>query len=174
MAAAGVPIVPHDQAGRDGRAGAKIIESEIGWPIAVKARRRRRQGFRVALSAGELKAAFEGAAREGENSSATALSTRALPADPRHVEVQVLADAHGAVVHLGSATARSSGAQKLIEESPAPPWVVDGALRERIGRIATDAARAVDYRGAGTVEGLLADGEYFFLEMTRASRSSIA
>ena len=55
--------------------------------------------------------------------------------------------------------------QKLIEESPAPPWIVDDALRERIGTIATDAARAVDYRGAGTVEGLLADGEYFFLEM---------
>src|SRR6202008_3086960 len=55
--------------------------------------------------------------------------------------------------------------QKLIEESPAPPWVVDAEMRERIGTIGVEAARAVGYVGAGTVEGLLADGEYFFLEM---------
>src|SRR5207248_9350688 len=55
--------------------------------------------------------------------------------------------------------------QELIEESPAPPWIVDEGLRARIGKIAVDAAVAVDYRGAGTVEGLLQDGEYYFLEM---------
>src|SRR6202008_327392 len=55
--------------------------------------------------------------------------------------------------------------QKLIEESPAPPWVVDAEMRERIGTIGVEAARAVSYVGAGTIEGLLADGEYFFLEM---------
>ena len=78
--------------------------------------------------------------------------------------MQVLADAHGNVVHLGERDCSIQRRhQKLIEESPAP--VVDDALRERIGKIATDAAEAVGYRGAGTIEGLLQDGEYFFLEM---------
>jgi acetyl-CoA/propionyl-CoA carboxylase biotin carboxyl carrier protein len=77
----------------------------------------------------------------------------------------VLADAHGNVVHLGERDCSIQRRhQKLIEESPAP--LVDESLRERIGRIAVDAARAVDYRSAGTIEGLLSeDGEYFFLEM---------
>ena len=76
----------------------------------------------------------------------------------------MLADAHGSVIHLGERDCSIQRRhQKLIEESPAP--LVDEALRERIGKIATEAARAVDYRGAGTIEGLLQDGEYYFLEM---------
>ena len=76
----------------------------------------------------------------------------------------MLADEHGNVVHLGERDCSIQRRhQKLIEESPAP--LVDDELRERIGEIAVEAARAVDYRGAGTIEGLLQDGEYFFLEM---------
>ena len=123
------------------------------------------KGFRVALDADKLEEAFEGAAREGEKffSDATVYLERYLP-DPRHVEVQVLADGHGNVIHLGERDCSIQRRhQKLIEESPAP--LVDEELRERIGKIATEAARAVDYRGAGTIEGLLQDGEYFFLEM---------
>ena len=88
---------------------------------------------------------------------------RYLP-DPRHVEVQVLADTHGNVIHLGERDCSLQRRhQKLIEEAPAP--AVDEALRARIGKIATEAAAAVNYTGAGTIEGLLQDGEYFFLEM---------
>ena len=85
--------------------------------------------------------------------------------DPRHVEVQVLADAHGNVIHLGERDCTIQRRhQKLIEETPSP--AVDDALRERIGRIAVDAARAAGYRSAGTIEGLLtADGDYYFMEM---------
>ena len=76
----------------------------------------------------------------------------------------MLADGHGNVIHLFERDCSVQRRhQKLIEESPAP--AVDPELRERIGKIGTDAARAVGYRSAGTIEGLLADGEYFFLEM---------
>ncbi len=169
MRDAGVPIVPGTtEPVADLDAARAAIEGGIGYPVAVKAAGGGGgKGFRVALSADELQDAFEGAAREGEKffSDATVYLERYLP-DPRHVEVQVLADGHGTTIHLGERDCSIQRRhQKLIEESPAPPWVVDDDLRERIGRIAVDAAEAVGYRGAGTVEGLLADGEYFFLEM---------
>ena len=84
--------------------------------------------------------------------------------DPRHVEVQVLADSHGNVIHLGERDCSIQRRhQKLIEEAPGPH--VDAAMRERIGKIAIDAAAAVGYRSAGTVEGLQVGEDYFFLEM---------
>jgi acetyl-CoA/propionyl-CoA carboxylase, biotin carboxylase, biotin carboxyl carrier protein len=166
MAAAGVPIVPGTTAPVETLADARAEAERIGYPIAVKAAGGGGgKGFRVALGPDRLHDALEGAAREGEKffSDATVYLERYLP-DPRHVEVQVLADAHGSVIHLGERDCSIQRRhQKLIEESPAP--LVDDALRARIGTIATEAARAVDYRGAGTIEGLLAGGEYFFLEM---------
>jgi acetyl-CoA/propionyl-CoA carboxylase biotin carboxyl carrier protein len=167
MAAAGVPIVPGTTKPVAGVEDARsVIADSIGYPVAVKAAGGGGgKGFRVALDESELEAAFEGASREGEKffSDPTVYLERYLP-DPRHVEVQVLADSHGNVIHLGERDCSVQRRhQKLIEESPAP--AVDAAMRERIGRIATDAARAVDYRGAGTIEGLLQDGEYYFLEM---------
>jgi len=166
MQAAGVPIVPGTTEPVDTLENARKVAEEIGYPIAVKAAGGGGgKGFRVALEPAELAEAFAGAAREGEKffSDATVYLERYLP-DPRHVEVQVLADSHGSVIHLGERDCSIQRRhQKLIEESPAP--LVDAALRERIGTIAVDAARAVDYRGAGTIEGLLQDGEYFFLEM---------
>ncbi len=167
MRDAGVPIVPGTTDPVESvEAARKLIDEEIGYPIAVKAAGGGGgKGFRVAESEDELEQAFEGAAREGEKffSDATVYLERYLP-DPRHVEVQVLADGHGNVIHLGERDCSIQRRhQKLIEESPAPS--VDEALRERIGKIGVDAARAVGYRSAGTVEGLLQDGEYFFLEM---------
>ncbi len=143
-----------------------MIEETIGYPVAVKAAGGGGgKGFRVALSEDKLQDAFEGAAREGEKffSDPTVYLERYLP-DPRHVEVQVLADTHGNVIHLGERDCSLQRRhQKLIEEAPAP--AVDEELRARIGKIATEAAAAVNYTGAGTIEGLLQDGEYFFLEM---------
>jgi acetyl-CoA/propionyl-CoA/long-chain acyl-CoA carboxylase, biotin carboxylase, biotin carboxyl carrier protein len=166
MRAAGVPIVPGTTEPVETVDAAAEVAEAIGYPVAVKAAGGGGgKGFRVALAPDKLADAFEGAAREGEKffSDATVYLERYLP-DPRHVEVQVLADAHGSVIHLGERDCSIQRRhQKLIEESPAP--LVDAELRERIGRIATEAARAVDYRGAGTIEGLLGDGEYFFLEM---------
>jgi len=169
MARAGVPIIPGTTAPvKTVAAARRIIAAEIGFPVAVKAvAGGGGKGLRVAAAAGQLAEAFEGAAREGERffGDATVYLERYL-SDPRHIEVQVLADAHGNMLHLGERDCSVQRRhQKLIEESPAPPGVVDAALRERIGAAAIDAARAVDYRGAGTVEGLLADGEYYFLEM---------
>jgi acetyl-CoA/propionyl-CoA carboxylase biotin carboxyl carrier protein len=116
--------------------------------------------------AGEAERALDSARREGEAYfSDSAVYVERYLEDPRHVEVQVLADAHGNVIHLGERDCTIQRRhQKLIEETPSP--AVDEALRERIGAIAVDAARAVGYRSAGTVEGLLSrEGEYFFLEM---------
>jgi acetyl-CoA/propionyl-CoA carboxylase biotin carboxyl carrier protein len=167
MAAAGVPIVPGTtdpvETVDDAR---KIIEDSVGYPVAIKAAGGGGgKGFRVALTEDELQDAFEGAAREGEKffSDATVYIERYLP-DPRHVEVQVLADSHGNVVHLYERDCSVQRRhQKVIEEAPAP--AVDPELRARIGEIGTEAARAVGYRSAGTIEGLLQDGEYYFLEM---------
>src|SRR4051794_12619343 len=168
MRDAGVPIVPGTTEPvatvEDAR---RIADADIGYPVAVKAAGGGGgKGFRVALSDSELQAAFEGAAREGEKffSDPAVYLERYLP-DPRHVEVQVLADRHGNTIHLGERDCSVQRRhQKLIEESPAP--AVDEALRERIGAIGVEAARAVGYVGAGTIEGLLSeDGEYFFLEM---------
>src|SRR3954447_4829273 len=166
MQEAGVPIVPGTTEAVDTVEDAAKIAGDIGYPVAVKAAGGGGgKGFRVALEPDKLKEAFEGAAREGEKffSDATVYLERYLP-DPRHVEVQVLADKHGNVVHLGERDCSIQRRhQKLIEESPAPQ--VDADLRERIGKIAVEAARAVGYHSAGTIEGLLQDGEYFFLEM---------
>jgi acetyl-CoA/propionyl-CoA carboxylase biotin carboxyl carrier protein len=179
MQAAGVPIVPGTTEPVATAAEAlQIAAAQVGFPVAVKAAGGGGgKGFRVARSEEELEAAFEGASREGEKffSDATVYLERYLP-DPRHVEVQVLADRHGSVIHLGERDCSIQRRhQKLIEESPAPEWIVDDELRARIGAIGVEAARAVGYVGAGTIEGLLvADpgapagaqaAEYFFLEM---------
>jgi acetyl-CoA/propionyl-CoA carboxylase biotin carboxyl carrier protein len=174
MQAAGVPIVPGTTEPVASVAEAmKIAKKQIGFPVAVKASGGGGgKGFRVALSEDELEGAFEGASREGEKffSDPTVYLERYLH-DPRHVEVQVLADRHGNVIHLGERDCSIQRRhQKVIEESPAPEWIVDPAMRERIGQIGVEAARAVDYVGAGTIEGLFsaredAEPEYFFLEM---------
>jgi acetyl-CoA/propionyl-CoA/long-chain acyl-CoA carboxylase, biotin carboxylase, biotin carboxyl carrier protein len=166
MAAAGVPIVPGSTAVAKDVAEAREQAEEAGYPVACKAAGGGGgKGFRVAMTPDDLEEAFDGAAREGEKffSDARVYVERYLE-DPRHVEVQVLADSQGNVIHLGERDCSIQRRhQKVIEEAPGPQ--VDAEMRERIGKIATDAAAAVGYRGAGTVEGMQVGEEYFFLEM---------
>ena len=166
MAEAGVPIVPGaTEPAPDVEAARKQAE-EAGYPVACKAAGGGGgKGFRVALTPDDLQEAYEGSAREGEKffSDSRVYVERYLE-DPRHVEVQVLADGHGNVIHVGERDCSVQRRhQKVIEEAPGPH--VDVEMRERIGKIATDAAAAVGYRGAGTVEGMQVGEEYFFLEM---------
>jgi acetyl-CoA/propionyl-CoA carboxylase biotin carboxyl carrier protein len=166
MAEAGVPIVPGSTEVAKDLDEARKQADEAGYPVACKAAGGGGgKGFRVAMTPDELEEAFEGSAREGEKffSDDRVYVERYLE-DPRHVEVQVLADGHGNVIHLGERDCSVQRRhQKVIEEAPGPH--VDAEMRERIGKIATDAAAAVGYRGAGTVEGMQVGEEYFFLEM---------
>ena len=169
MQAAGVPIIPGTtETVESVELARKIIDEEVGYPVAIKASGGGGgKGFRVALTADDLEEAFEGASREGEKffSDGRVYIERYLP-NPRHIEVQILADTQGNTIHLGERDCSIQRRhQKLIEEAPAASWVVDEELRAKIGKIGVDAAKAVGYVGAGTVEGMLQDGEYFFLEM---------
>jgi acetyl-CoA/propionyl-CoA carboxylase biotin carboxyl carrier protein len=167
MSEAGVPIIPGTTEPVRSADEVRRLGDDLGWPIAIKASAGGGgKGLKVVRSPDEAAAAFESAGREGEAyfGDASVYVERYLE-DPRHVEVQVLADEHGNVIHLGERDCTIQRRhQKLVEESPSP--AVDGELRDRIGRIAVDAARAVGYRSAGTIEGLLdREGNYYFLEM---------
>jgi acetyl-CoA/propionyl-CoA carboxylase biotin carboxyl carrier protein len=167
MSAAGVPIIPGTTEPVETPDEARRLGEQFGWPIAIKASAGGGgKGLRVVTSPDEVERAFETARREGQSYfSDPAVYIERYLEDPRHVEVQVLADEHGAVIHLGERDCTIQRRhQKLVEETPSP--AVDDALREEIGRIAVEAARAVGYRSAGTIEGLLSkEGDYFFLEM---------
>jgi acetyl-CoA/propionyl-CoA carboxylase biotin carboxyl carrier protein len=166
MAAAGVPIVPGSTEVAPDIDAARAQADEAGYPVACKAAGGGGgKGFRVAMTPDDLAEAFEGSAREGEKffGDPRVYIERYLE-DPRHVEVQVLADSHGNVIHVGERDCSIQRRhQKVIEEAPGPH--VDEEMRARIGKIATDAAAAVGYRGAGTIEGMQVGDEYFFLEM---------
>jgi acetyl-CoA/propionyl-CoA/long-chain acyl-CoA carboxylase, biotin carboxylase, biotin carboxyl carrier protein len=167
MKRAGVPIIPGTTEPVETVEDVLRLGGEYGWPVAIKASAGGGgKGFKVVGGAEEAERAFAAARREGESyfSDATVYVEKFIE-DPRHVEVQVLADEHGNVVHLGERDCTIQRRhQKLVEETPSP--AVTPELRERIGRIAVDAARAVGYRSAGTIEGLLdREGNYWFLEM---------
>src|SRR6476619_6877008 len=167
MQAAGVPIVPGTTAPVGSAEEVIGLGEGLGWPIAIKAAAGGGgKGLKVVAGPGEAERAYESARREGEAyfSNAAVYVERYLE-NPRHVEVQILADAHGNVIHLGERDCTIQRRhQKLVEETPSP--AVGEDLRERIGQIGIAAARAVGYRSAGTLEGLLdRDGNYFFLEM---------
>jgi acetyl-CoA/propionyl-CoA carboxylase biotin carboxyl carrier protein len=167
MQAAGVPIIPGTTEPVESVAEVLALGEQVGYPLIVKAAAGGGgKGMKLVESPDEAERALDSARREGEKYFADGrVYVERYLEDPRHVEVQVLADAHGNVIHLGERDCTIQRRhQKLIEETPSP--AVDEALRERIGQIAVDAARAAGYRSAGTIEGLLtATGDYYFMEM---------
>jgi acetyl-CoA/propionyl-CoA/long-chain acyl-CoA carboxylase, biotin carboxylase, biotin carboxyl carrier protein len=167
MRGAGVPIIPGTTEPVTSAVEVVRLGDEFGWPLAIKASAGGGgKGLKVVESADEAERAFAAAQREGESYFAdSTVYVEKFIAEPRHVEVQVLADDHGNVLHLGERDCTIQRRhQKLVEETPSP--AVTPELRERIGGIAVEAARAVGYRSAGTIEGLLdREGNYWFLEM---------
>jgi len=166
MLAAGVPVVPGSDAALPDADEAARAAEDIGYPVLLKAAAGGGgKGMRVVTEPDALAAALEAAGREAKQAFGDGrVYLERYLARPRHVEFQVLGDAHGRLIHLGERECSIQRRhQKLIEEAPSP--ALDADLRQRMGAVACDAARAVDYVGAGTVEFLLQDGEFFFLEM---------
>ncbi len=167
MQRAGVPIIPGTTEPVATVDELLSLGESIGYPLLIKAAAGGGgKGMEVVEGPEHAERAFETARRQGQSYFANPdVYVEKLIVDPRHIEVQVLADAHGNVVHLGERDCTIQRRhQKLVEETPSP--AVDDELRARIGRIGVEAALAAGYVSAGTIEGLLtADGEYFFMEM---------
>ena len=166
MATAAVPLIPgyHGEAQDDGALQAEA--AKVGYPLMVKASAGGGgKGMRVVQAAEDFLSGLEAARREAKAAfdDDHILLERYLPA-PRHVEIQVFRDDHGNALHLFERDCSSQRRhQKVIEEAPAPG--LSEALRQAMGSAAVDAAEAIDYRGAGTVEFLF-DGEgFYFMEM---------
>ncbi len=166
-AAAGVPVVPADEDPPHHGEPLAAAARQLGYPILVKAAAGGGgKGMRVVRDAADLAAAFSAAAREALGAFGDdRLFLERYVERPRHVEVQILADQHGNVVHLGERECSIQRRhQKIIEETPSP--AVDAALRKQMTEAAIAVARSVGYRNAGTVEFLLdAGGKFYFLEM---------
>ncbi len=168
MIAAGVPTIPGYQDEDQSDASLIAAAKEIGFPVMVKASAGGGgRGQRIVSSADELLEAIASARREAASSFGDdRLIIEKAVVGARHVEVQVMGDAHGTVVHFGERDCTlQRRRQKVIEEAPSP--VISSEMRERIGAAAVAAAEAVDYTGAGTVEFLFdpASEEFYFLEM---------
>ncbi|MEZ4571050.1 MAG: biotin carboxylase N-terminal domain-containing protein [Thermomicrobiales bacterium] len=160
-----VPIVPGSGGAVDAKTALEFGR-EAGFPIAIKAvAGGGGRGFKVAWSEDEVEDAWKQASGEGERyfGNGTVYAERYLER-PRHIEIQVFADTHGNVVGFGERDCSIQRRhQKLIEESPSPALTQE--IRERMNATAVRLAREVDYVGAGTVEFLFSDGDYYFLEM---------
>jgi acetyl-CoA carboxylase biotin carboxylase subunit len=167
VARAGVPVVPGTEVVLDDAAAAARAAAAIGYPVLLKAAAGGGgKGMRAVASEAELAAALGAAAREAEAAFADGrVYLERLLVRPRHVEVQVLGDAHGSLLHVGERECSVQRRhQKIVEETPSP--VVGAALRAAMTDAALAAARAVGYTSAGTVEFLLDEGgRFYFLEM---------
>ncbi|WP_040985334.1 acetyl-CoA carboxylase biotin carboxylase subunit [Oceanobacillus jeddahense] len=168
MKSADVPVVPGSEGIVEGAEHAKEIAAEIGYPVIIKATAGGGgKGIRVARSEEELMKGMELTQKEAETAFGNpGVYIEKYIEDFRHVEIQVLADTHGNVVHLGERDCSiQRRLQKLVEESPSP--AINETLRERMGEASVKAAQAVDYVGAGTIEYIFdrQSNEFYFMEM---------
>ena len=169
VAASGVPVIPGTTESRLGDDELVAAAEGVGFPLLIKpSAGGGGKGMQIVTRQSELPDALSAARRVARSAFGDdTLLLERLIASPRHIEVQVLADGHGNIVHLGERECSLQRRhQKVIEEAPSP--LLDEATRARIGEAACAVARSVDYRGAGTIEFLISaesPGEFFFMEM---------
>lgn len=166
VAQAGIPVVPGSDGGLESLDAAQKMAQTIGFPVLIKATAGGGgRGMRLAESAALFPEAFMAAQQEAQAAfgNDTVYLERYLEG-PRHIEIQIIADTHGHVVHLGERDCSLQRRnQKLLEEAPSP--ALTSRQREKIGAIVTKAIRKIGYRGVGTIEFLYEQGEFYFIEM---------
>ena len=163
---AGIPVVPGSDGAITDMTEARKVAKEIGFPVLIKAASGGGgRGMKVAEDAQSLESALQTASSEAKAAFGDgAVYIEKYLGQPRHIEIQVLADEHGNVIHLGERDCSLQRRhQKVLEE--APSVAIDDETRARIGKTVTDAVKAIGYRGAGTVEFLYENGEFYFIEM---------
>ena len=162
----GIPVVPGSDGGVATVEDAINASHAIGFPVLIKAAAGGGgRGMKVALNAEALPEAVMNAQSEAAAAfgDGTVYMERYLQ-KPRHIEIQVIADSHGNVCHLGERDCSLQRRhQKVLEEAPSP--VIDAVAREKIGKVVVDAIKTIGYLGVGTIEFLYEDGEFFFIEM---------
>ena len=166
MRALGVPCVPGSEGGVADLAAARAVADEIGYPVIVKATAGGGgRGMKLARSADDLERAFLTARSEAKAAFGNdEVYLEKYLGRPRHIEIQVFGDGEGRAVHLGERDCSLQRRhQKVLEEAPGP--AIDAKTRARIGKTCADAVASIGYRGAGTIEFLYEDGEFYFIEM---------
>ena len=164
--AAGIPVVPGSDGGVETDEEAIEAADAIGYPVLIKAAAGGGgRGMKVAADRDALIEAVSTARAEAQAAFGDgAVYMERYLQKPRHIEVQVIADAHGAVCHLGERDCSLQRRhQKVLEEAPSP--AIDYPTRKRIGQVVVEAVRRIGYLGVGTIEFLYEDGEFFFIEM---------
>ncbi|MGI1663138.1 acetyl-CoA carboxylase biotin carboxylase subunit [Palleronia sp. KMU-117] len=162
----GVPVVPGSDGGVPDVEAARKIGEEFGYPVIVKATAGGGgRGMKLAKSAAEMESAFRTARAEAKAAFGNdEVYIEKYLGKPRHIEVQVFGDGKGKAVHLGERDCSLQRRhQKVFEEAPGP--AIDAETRARIGKVCADAVAAIGYSGAGTIEFLYEDGEFYFIEM---------
>jgi len=166
MKALGVPCVPGSDGGVHNLEDARRVAGEIGYPVIIKATAGGGgRGMKLARTAADLDSAFQTARAESKAAFGNdEVYIEKFLGKPRHIEVQVFGDGKGGAVHLGERDCSLQRRhQKVLEEAPGP--VIDAATRARIGKVCADAVARIGYAGAGTIEFLYENGEFFFIEM---------
>jgi acetyl-CoA carboxylase biotin carboxylase subunit len=162
----GIPVVPGSDGGVADIAAARRVAVEIGYPVIIKATAGGGgRGMKVARTEDELEIAFRTARSEAKAAFGNdEVYIEKYLQKPRHIEIQVFGDGRGHAVHLGERDCSLQRRhQKVFEEAPGP--VIDAATRARIGQVCADAVAQINYIGAGTIEFLYEDGEFYFIEM---------